>query len=165
MDELDLDEIPERGLSWKELLGDDYDECFGEMSFGVPAHRTIDSFSEAHRDVIREKCMKQGKEDPWAYRARKDAELRDRNRRTINSAEKQEIKEANTELPPVKKASLEFKISLQQARMASGLKQKDLATKVKVTANVISDWESGRSVPTGAQRAALNRILKTVLPK
>jgi DNA-binding transcriptional regulator YiaG len=91
-------------------------------------------------------------------------ELKAEKHKALKTERKQE-QETNRELPPVKKASQEFKILLQQARMAAGLKQKDLASKIKVTANVISDWEAGKSVPSGPQRAALNRVLKVVLPK
>lgn len=83
----------------------------------------------------------------------------------LDAMEHKAEKKLEGELPTVKKASQEFKLSLHQARMAAGLKQKDLAVKLKVTAGVVADWESGKAIPSGAQRAMLNKILKVTLPK
>ena len=123
--------------------------------------KSLEQYSMAERQAVREKCFKSGKEDPWSYTERKRVEG---NVKVIREDQK-ETRKANAELPPVKKGSQEFKLILQQARMATGLKQKDVAIKLKVTVGLIAEWESGKSVPTGAQRAALNRILKVVLPK
>lgn len=146
-------------------LDDPTDDTFGGLSFENFTRRGIDNFTEAQRKEIAMKCLKQGKEDPWAYRARKNAQEQLRKARAQNQEQSKETREANAELPPVKKATLEFKLTLQQARMAKGMKQKDLATKVKVTVNVIAEWESGKSLPTGPQRAMLNRVLGISLPK
>ena len=123
--------------------------------------KTLDQYTMPERQAVREKCFQMGKEDPWAYTERKRIEG---NVKVVRENQKEERK-TKAELPPVKKASQEFKILLQQARMAANLKQKDLASKLAVTPGLIADWESGRSVPSGAQRAAMNRILKVTLPK
>jgi len=123
--------------------------------------KSLEQYNEIERRAIREKCFKMGKEDPWTYKTRK----RNEDFSKAVRKENKEVRQANDELPPVKKASQEFKIALQQARMACGMKQKDVASKMKVTANVVADWESGKSVPSKAQCSALNKILRTTLPK
>lgn len=140
-----------------DFLDEYYRECIGYTG----PKKGLDQYSMAERQAVREKCLKTGKEDPWAYTNRKEGE---RHGKVVREKQKEE-RVANAELPPVKKASQEFKILLQQARMAAGLKQKDVAVKLKVTAGMVAEWESGKSVPSGTHRAALNRLLKVVLPK
>ncbi len=46
-----------------------------------------------------------------------------------------------------KKVSLSLSKRIQQARLAKGMSQKDLATKINVKPNVIQEYESGKAIP------------------
>lgn len=165
MDTIDRDDLTYFSMSWLREDDDHYYDDIFDAEYMAVRKKHIDSYSAVEQVAIREKCQKAGKEDPWSYRARKEREGAVWSGKTQMIIETKEEKQIQAELPSVKKASQEFKISLQQARTAAGLKQKDLAAKVKVTANVIGDWEAGRSLPNGVQRGLLNKALKTVLPK
>ena len=61
------------------------------------------------------------------------------------------------ERPP---ASLMFRNELQQARLANGnMKQAELAKVLNMKSSVINDWELGKSVPNGQQKAQLGKVL------
>lgn len=57
------------------------------------------------------------------------------------------------------KPSLEFQKALQQARTARGFKQADLARTLNLKASQINDWENGKAVPTGLEKARLGKVL------
>jgi len=158
---MDCDDMEYYGEMASMYSGTGFSALYDMDDMVMPRARSLSSYSEAERIEIYRKCALAGKEDPWSYTARKN---QDRHTRAVVSKTKEERQE-EAELPPVKKVSMEFKISLQQARMAAGLKQSDLAAKVKVTAKVVSDWEAGKSLPSGVQRGALNKALKAILPK
>tara|TARA_E500000178_G_scaffold306339_1_gene318427 strand:- start:7063 stop:7422 length:360 start_codon:yes stop_codon:yes gene_type:complete len=53
------------------------------------------------------------------------------------------------------KVSLSLSKKIQQARLAKGMSQKDLATKINVKPNVIQEYESGKAIPD-------NKILRLI---
>mmetsp|Transcript_57926 Transcript_57926/g.135443 ORF Transcript_57926/g.135443 Transcript_57926/m.135443 type:complete len:144 (+) Transcript_57926:88-519(+) len=61
--------------------------------------------------------------------------------------------------------SHDFKIALQQARLAKKMNQAALATSINEKQSVINDYESGKAIPNGAIIAKLNRALGVRLPK
>lgn len=62
-------------------------------------------------------------------------------------------------IPETPKPSLDFQKALQQARTARNLKQSDLAKALNIKASQINEWESGKAVPNGQERARLGRML------
>ena len=54
-----------------------------------------------------------------------------------------------TETFKVKKVSLDTSKMIAQARMAAGLKQKELAQRMNLKATSIQQYENGTAVPTG----------------
>ena len=68
--------------------------------------------------------------------------------------------------PQLPHATHEQKQIIQQARVAKGLSQKQLANELNVMVKQIQDWEGGRGAPpSGAQKAKLQRKLGIKLPK
>merc|ERR1712039_1170021 len=61
--------------------------------------------------------------------------------------------------------SHDFKIALQQARLAKKTTQASLAQAINEKGSVINDYESGRAIPNGAIIGKLNRALGVRLPK
>lgn len=58
-----------------------------------------------------------------------------------------------------KHISVSLSKQIQQARMAKGITQKDLAMKLKVTADVIRDYENGKAIPS---HSVIQNIQKTL---
>lgn len=52
-----------------------------------------------------------------------------------------------------------IKTLIMQARTAKGLKREDLAQKINVNAKIITEWETGKSAPSGQLKTKLQRIL------
>ncbi len=66
------------------------------------------------------------------------------------------FQELDSDSPPApKKISIDIRKTIQQARSAKGMTQKDLAIRLCVPLNVITDYESGKAIP---DRVILNRI-------
>eukprot|EP00933_Yihiella_yeosuensis_P053197 TRINITY_DN51379_c0_g1_i1.p1 TRINITY_DN51379_c0_g1~~TRINITY_DN51379_c0_g1_i1.p1 ORF type:complete len:143 (+),score=42.66 TRINITY_DN51379_c0_g1_i1:85-513(+) len=61
--------------------------------------------------------------------------------------------------------SHEFKLALQQARLAKKMSQAALATAINEKGSVINEYESGKAVPKGDIINKLNRALGVRLPK
>merc|ERR1712138_157789 len=61
--------------------------------------------------------------------------------------------------------SHDFKMSLQQARLAKKMTQTALATAINEKGSVINEYESGKAIPNGAIINKLNRALGVRLPK
>jgi len=61
--------------------------------------------------------------------------------------------------------SHDFKMALQQARLAKKMTQAALATQINEKGTVINEYESGRAIPNGAIINKLNRVLGVRLPK
>merc|ERR1712118_149739 len=61
--------------------------------------------------------------------------------------------------------SHEFKLALQQARLAKKMSQHDLATSINEKNSVINEYESGKAIPNGQIVNKLNRALGVRLPK
>ena len=72
------------------------------------------------------------------------------------------LESESLEVPTV---SVEFKKAMTQARVAKGLKQKDLALKVGVKETLISGYESGKMVPDNPTIQKIEKVLQTKLPK
>ena len=58
-----------------------------------------------------------------------------------------------------------FRVSLQKARIAKKMSQKDLAMALNERAASINDYESGKAIPNGAFIARLERVLGSKLPR
>ena len=71
----------------------------------------------------------------------------------------------NTEAHRHESVSHDFKMALQQARLAKKLTQAALAATVNEKPTVINDYESGKAIPNGAIISKLNRALGVRLPK
>merc|ERR1719230_464398 len=71
----------------------------------------------------------------------------------------------NTEACKHNTVSHEFKMALQQARLAKKMSQQALATAVNEKNTVINEYESGKAIPNGAIINKLNRALGVRLPK
>jgi len=71
----------------------------------------------------------------------------------------------NTEAFRHESVSHDFKMALQQARLAKKLNQATLAATVNEKPSVINDYESGKAIPNGAIISKLNRALGVRLPK
>merc|ERR1712228_207701 len=61
--------------------------------------------------------------------------------------------------------SHDFKMALQQARLAKKLTQAHLASQVNEKSTVINEYESGKAIPKGDIINKLNRALGVRLPK
>eukprot|EP00746_Dinoflagellata_sp_MGD_P002312 gnl/MRDRNA2_/MRDRNA2_104486_c0_seq1.p1 gnl/MRDRNA2_/MRDRNA2_104486_c0~~gnl/MRDRNA2_/MRDRNA2_104486_c0_seq1.p1 ORF type:complete len:144 (-),score=39.95 gnl/MRDRNA2_/MRDRNA2_104486_c0_seq1:36-467(-) len=61
--------------------------------------------------------------------------------------------------------SHEFKLALQQARLAKKMSQAALATAINEKGTVINEYESGKAIPNGQIINKLNRALGVRLPK
>merc|ERR1712182_183902 len=59
----------------------------------------------------------------------------------------------------------EFKLALQQARLAKKMSQQALATSINEKSTVINEYESGKAIPNGQIINKLNRALGVRLPK
>ena len=58
------------------------------------------------------------------------------------------------------KPSSNIKTLIMQARIAKGIKKReDLAKKINVNAKIITEWETGKSAPSGPLKTKLQRIL------
>ena len=56
--------------------------------------------------------------------------------------------------------SSNIKTLIMQARIAKGLKKRDdLAHKMNVNVKIITEWETGKSAPTGPLKVKLQKIL------
>jgi putative transcription factor len=63
------------------------------------------------------------------------------------------------------KTDFVFKKALQQARMVKKMGQGDLAKVINKKANVITEYESGKSIPTNGEVAKLEKALGVKLPR
>merc|ERR1711879_487711 len=73
--------------------------------------------------------------------------------------------DAQTEAGRHETVSYDFKVALQQARLAKKLTQASLAQSVNEKGSVINDYESGKAIPMGAIINKLNRALGVRLPR
>ncbi len=124
---------------------------------------------ETKKQEIIQRCRLSGKETPEAYARRHDANIFNAHmHKTRIVAKKTEAKNNHeTGVPPVT-VSLNFQESLQKARAAKNWTQKELASKMHVTANIVADWENVNSKsarPSAGQINSLNRLLACKLPK
>ena len=62
-------------------------------------------------------------------------------------------------------APINFKKEMMQARVAKKKTQKELASSMNLPLTMISDWESGKKVPTNQQIAKIERALGIKLPR
>ena len=76
------------------------------------------------------------------------------------------IKHIQKEQPPaVLKTTIKLQNAIEHARLNAKMSQKDLAAKLNVTANIITDYENGKAVPNNAFIAKIEKILNTKLPR
>merc|ERR1711939_1223836 len=61
--------------------------------------------------------------------------------------------------------SHDFKMALQQARLAKKISQAQLAQQINEKGSVINEYEGGKAIPNGAIINKLNRALGVRLPK
>jgi putative transcription factor len=61
--------------------------------------------------------------------------------------------------------SHDFKMALQQARLAKRISQAALAQAINEKGSVVNDYESGKAIPNGAIIQKLNKSLGVRLPK
>jgi ribosome-binding protein aMBF1 (putative translation factor) len=106
-----------------------------------------------------DRLHKQGKETPDEYRARRNAAFRSHQELLIKNGAKKETREMDKELPPVEKPTKDFCVLLQQASLARGLKQKDLAAKLNIKVNDLQSYESGKVKIPEAILRKMRRLL------
>merc|ERR1712019_83895 len=61
--------------------------------------------------------------------------------------------------------SHDFKLALQQARLAKKMTQAQLASQINEKSSVVNEYEAGKAIPNGAVINKLNRALGVRLPK
>merc|ERR1712014_498258 len=71
----------------------------------------------------------------------------------------------NTETFRHETVSHDFKMALQQARLAKKMTQAQLASQINEKSTVINEYESGKAIPKGDVINKLNRALGVRLPK
>merc|ERR1712187_559797 len=71
----------------------------------------------------------------------------------------------NTETFRHETVSHDFKMALQQARLAKKMTQAQLASQINEKSTVINEYESGKAIPKGDIINKLNRTLGVRLPK
>ncbi len=69
------------------------------------------------------------------------------------------------ELVVPKKIDTNLKKSIQQARAANKMSQKQLATALNIPVQTIVQYENGKAIPSNQFISKLERILKTKLPR
>ena len=72
---------------------------------------------------------------------------------------------SNSEDIILKKPSIDFQKSLQQARLAQKMTQKDLALKSGIQLNSIQNYENGKEIPSNLIISKLEKLLNTKLPR
>ena len=65
----------------------------------------------------------------------------------------------------LKKPSLDFQKTLQQARLAQKMTQKDLALKAGIQLNILQGYENGKEIPSNLIISKLEKLLNTKLPR
>ena len=65
----------------------------------------------------------------------------------------------------VKKPSLDFQKTLQQARLSQKMTQKDLALKAGIQLNILQGYENGKEIPSNLIISKLEKLLNTKLPR
>lgn len=65
--------------------------------------------------------------------------------------------------PPPKTSTIELRVSIQKARNAKKLTQKELAKLINLPANEIAEYENGKKVPTNIVLSKLSKILDVKL--
>jgi len=76
------------------------------------------------------------------------------------------VKHIQKDQPPaVLKTTIKLQNAIEQARLNAKMSQKDLASKLNVTPNIITDYENGKAVPNNAFIAKIEKILNTKLPR
>ena len=61
--------------------------------------------------------------------------------------------------------SIDIQQSIQKARLAVKMSQKDLAKKLNVNVDVIINYENGKAIPNNEFIAKIEKILNTKLPR
>jgi ribosome-binding protein aMBF1 (putative translation factor) len=65
----------------------------------------------------------------------------------------------------LKKPSLDFQKTLQQARLSQKMTQKDLALKAGIQLNILQGYENGKEIPSNLIISKLEKLLNTKLPR
>lgn len=86
-------------------------------------------------------------------------------RMTHEEAKARKLERDDEDVVVEEKSSVEFRKALQQARLAKGMSQEDLARALTVKKNVVNDWEAGREKPSSNMVVKLNRVLGVRLGK
>lgn len=61
--------------------------------------------------------------------------------------------------------SIDIQQSIQKARLAVKMSQKDLAKKLNVSVDIIINYENGKAIPNNEFIAKIEKILNTKLPR
>lgn len=83
--------------------------------------------------------------------------------KTQEGPKKEKLKEYDEK--PLPKISTDLKISIQKARIANKLTQKELAQKLGIQPMVIQNYENGKAIPNNLDISKMEKILKTKLPR
>tara|TARA_Y100000389_G_scaffold200460_2_gene240940 strand:+ start:7690 stop:8007 length:318 start_codon:yes stop_codon:yes gene_type:complete len=102
-------------------------------------------------------------EQDWEQVVFKKSEKKEKNPKIKISKERK--LENSEEIIVPKKTDFNFKKSMQQARMAKKLTQKELAQKIGIQQSEIVNYENGKKVPTNGMISKMEKILGCKLPR
>ncbi len=142
----------EHGIEWDDPFRDNDLDGFEEWARGGGGPPPI---SQATRDRL----AREGKETPEQYAARRMRVFTEKTMRQHEIIEEKKKREEEKELPTIKKPTKDFCILLQQARVAKGWTQKDLALKLGIKAQELQTYENGKSQIPPAVMKKMQRVL------
>ena len=95
---------------------------------------------------------------------RKPIEVKNNNPSLNQKTKSQYLLESNDIIAPPK-TNKELKLAIQQARIAKKWSQKELATQLNTTIQIISQYENGKAIPNNAFISKLEKKLGVKLPR
>lgn len=95
---------------------------------------------------------------------RKPVEIKKNEHNPNQKSKAQQLLDGNDIVAPPK-TNKELKLAIQQARIAKKWSQKELATQMNTTIQIISQYENGKAVPNNAFISKLEKKLGVKLPR
>ena len=95
---------------------------------------------------------------------RKPVEIKKNEHNPNQKSKAQQLLEGNDIVAPLK-TNKELKIAIQQGRIAKKWSQKELATQLNTTIQIISQYENGKAIPNNAFISKLEKKLGVKLPR
>ena len=95
---------------------------------------------------------------------RKPVEIKKGGNQSSHKSKSQQLLEGDDIVTPPK-TNKELRLAIQQARLSKKLSQKELATRMNTTIQIISQYENGKAVPNNAFISRLEKQLNVKLPR